>query len=390
MATNHVLFAGGGAAGHLHAGLAVAAQLRQCSSQVEITFAGSGKPRERHTIRTAGYHYSMVPSQPAPQNPIQALRFVTDNVAGYCAARWMLCEQQISLVVGMGGYTSMSVVRAAVARGLPTLLLEQNAIPSRTTRWISRSAAMICSGYEEIRPHLHVQAPLTVTGNPARPAFEHLYRSRQMERGARSEERGARSKERGASSKGRLVILGGAAGARSLNESMPAALRQLGERLAGWQIVHQTGEGQLQATEKRYRQNKVDALAVTYIDDIASVLFASDLVVCRAGGTTLSELALVGIPAVLVPYPRASDDHQMANAKVVAAANACRLISETSQADSFDKALAHELAPLITGESLRLEMGRNMLQLARPEAASEIANMIVSHLHGSSSDLQAA
>ncbi|MEO2045948.1 MAG: UDP-N-acetylglucosamine--N-acetylmuramyl-(pentapeptide) pyrophosphoryl-undecaprenol N-acetylglucosamine transferase [Pirellulales bacterium] len=383
MATNHVLFAGGGAAGHLHAGLAVAAQLRQCSSQVEITFAGSGKPRERHIIRTAGYHYSMVPSQPAPHNPIQALRFVTDNVAGYCAARWMLSEQQISLVVGMGGYTSMSVVRAAVARGLPTLLLEQNAIPSRITRWISRSAAMICSGYEEVRPHLHVQAPLTVTGNPARPVFEHLYHSRQKERGARSEERGTRNK-------GRLVILGGAAGARSLNESMPAALRQLGERLAGWQIVHQTGEGQLQETEKRYRQNKIDALAVTYIDEIAPVLFASDLVVCRAGGTTLSELALAGIPAVLVPYPHASDDHQMANAKVVAAAQACRLINETSQAGSFDKALAHELAPLIAGESLRLEMGRNMLRLARPEAASEIAAMIVSHLHGSSSDLQAA
>ncbi len=130
--TAHVLFAGGGSASHLHPGLAVAEHLRRKMPSATITFAGSGAARERHTVKFAWHHYTMIPAQPMPHNPLQALRFVTDNVAGYCAARWMLREQRVSLVVGLGGSTSVAVVRAAVARGIPVVLLEQNAIPGRT------------------------------------------------------------------------------------------------------------------------------------------------------------------------------------------------------------------------------------------------------------------
>ena len=287
------------------------------------------------------------PAQPIPQNPLQAFRFVTDNIAGYCAARWLLTEQQVSLVIGLGGFTSTSVVRAAAARGIPFILLEQNAIPSQTTRWLSRAATLVCAAFEEVRPHLHVQASVAVTGNPSRPAFERLYERRIGGNVTTlSDQSPSRSK--------RLVVLGGAGGARSLNESMPRALQQLGDCMTDWHIVHQTGEGQLQETESRYRKCGVDALAVTYIDEIASVLFDSDLVVCRAGGTALAELALSGTPAVLVPYPEAADDHQLANAKVFSAAGACRLIDETSQAGALDKALARELSPLVIEETQTL------------------------------------
>ena len=276
-----------------------------------ITFAGTGAARERHTVRLAGHHYTMIPAQPMPRNPLQALRFVTDNVAGYCAARWMLREQRVSLVVGLGGSTSVAVVRAAVARGIPVVLLEQNAVPGRTTRWLSRAAAMVCAAFDEVRPHLHVQAPVTVTGNPSRTAFEELY----FKVHGRSAAAAPRAGDvrlaaaappldpANAARQRRLVIIGGSGGARSLNESIPSALKKLGDALAGWQIVHQTGDGQLQETEARYAQVGVRALTVTHIDEIASVLFASDLVVSRSGGTMLAELALAGAPAILVPYP---------------------------------------------------------------------------------------
>ncbi len=391
----HVLFAGGGSAGYLFPGLAVAARLIERMPDAAITFAGSGKPRERHAVRKAGYLYTMIPSRPSPQNPLQVLRFVTDNAAGFCAARWILREQQTSLVVGLGGYTSMAVVRAAVARGLPTFLLEQNAIPSRTTRWLSRSAAMVCAAFDEVRPHLHVQAAVTVTGNPARQAFEHLYHRKTKAQAANNGDFNENqapdaANVRASQSKKRLVVLGGAGGARSLNESMPAALKQLGPRLDGWQIVHQTGEGQLQETERRYRQQGVNALAVTFIDEIASVLFASDLVVCRAGGTTLAELALAGVPAVLVPYPHTADDHQTANAKVVAAAGGCRLVDETSQDGALDRALARELESLLVDDHLRGEMGLNMGRLAKPQAAVDIADSIAGYLCGSATSGQMA
>ena len=303
----------------------------------------------------------MIPAQPMPRNPLQALRFVTDNVAGYCAARWMLREQRVSLVVGLGGSTSVAVVRAAVTRGIPIVLLEQNAIPGRTTRWLSRAAAMVCAAFEEVRPHLHVQAPVTVTGNPTRTEFEQLYQ-RVNGRGAAA---AAATPQAAARRQRRLVIIGGAVGARSLNENIPSALKKLGDAIAPWQIVHQTGDGQHQETEARYAQHGVRALTVTHIDEIASVLFASDLVVCRAGGTMLAELALAGVPAVLVPFPQATDEHQLANAKVYAAAGACRLIDETQQTGALDAALARDLGALISDDRLRADMACASLRAPR-------------------------
>src|SRR5688572_28784104 len=229
-ASPHVLFAGGGSASHLFPGMAVAEHLRRRLPNIQITFAGTGAARERHTVRIAGHHYTMIPAHAMPRNPLQAVRFVTDNVAGYCAARWMLREQRVSLVVGLGGSTSVAVVRAAVARGIPVVLLEQNAAPGRTTRWLSRAAAMVCAAFEEVRPHLHVQAPVTVTGNPSRATFEDLY-SKVYGRGAGSAGVTGDAARSSAAPhlklhadprrQRRLVVLGGSGGARSLNEAVP-------------------------------------------------------------------------------------------------------------------------------------------------------------------------
>ena len=238
----HVLFAGGGSTGYLHPGLAVAAYLKQRLPQARITFAGTGKAFERHSVRANGHEYVAMPSQPVPRNPFRAMRFVTDNVAGYWASRWYLKEHHVSLVVGLGGYASAPTVRAATSRGIPTVLLEQNAVPSPVTRWLSRSADMVCAGFDDVRAHLPADTPLVVTGNPARPAFEQLYRA------ANEKSKSAGEAPRRPTGKRRLVVIGGVGGARSLNESMPLALQQLGDRLHGWEVVHQTGEGHLQDT----------------------------------------------------------------------------------------------------------------------------------------------
>jgi UDP-N-acetylglucosamine--N-acetylmuramyl-(pentapeptide) pyrophosphoryl-undecaprenol N-acetylglucosamine transferase len=423
MPTPHVLFAGGGSLNHVYPGLAVAEHLRRTVANVQVTFAGAGAARERHLVRAAGHHYTAIPTHPAPRNPLQAIRFVTDNLAGYCAARWMLREQRISLVVGLGGSTSVAVVRAAVDRGLPVVLFEQNAVPGRTTRWLSRAAVMVCAGFEEVRPHIHVQAPVTVTGNPTRMAFEETYfrlhgkhvdasggmASAVRRSGHESPHRHAHADEGMPHNRRqrRLVILGGSAGARSLNEAVPTALAMIGSPLAAWQIVHQTGDGQLVETEARYAQLGVRALAVTHIDEAAPVLFASDLVVCRAAGTTLAELALAGVPAVVVPYPQATDNHQAANAKVFAAAGACRVIDEAKclaganrdgvangaaggEYGSLASALAAELEPLVTDDRLRADMAQAMHRQARPHATAEIASAIAAQLCGGLSSVLAA
>jgi UDP-N-acetylglucosamine--N-acetylmuramyl-(pentapeptide) pyrophosphoryl-undecaprenol N-acetylglucosamine transferase len=126
-----IVFAGGGSAGRLGPGLAVAAHLKERLPEIGITFVGGGKPIERHPVRAAGFNYVTIPSQPIPRNPFLAMRFVTDNVAGYWASRWYLKEHRTALVVGLGGYASAATVRAANSRGIPTVLLEQNGVRAR-------------------------------------------------------------------------------------------------------------------------------------------------------------------------------------------------------------------------------------------------------------------
>jgi len=296
------------------------------------------------------------------------MRFITDNVAGYWASRWYLKEHHVSLVVGLGGYASAPSVRAAMSRGIPAVLLEQNAVPSHVTRWLAGSADMICAGFDEVRAHLPADTPLVVTGNPARPIFEQLHHATISRRpNAGDSPRGA---ER------RLVVIGGVGGSRSLNESMPLALSRLYDRLHGWQVVHQTGEGHLQDTLCRYRDAGVEALVVSFIDELAPLLFQSELVVCRAGGTTLSELALAGVPAVLVPYTRYAEAFQLANADVAVAAGAGTMIDESSLEGPLEEALADHVAPLLGDHARRAAMAANMRSLARPDAAALVTDTI--------------
>lgn len=392
----HIVLAGGSTPGNLYPGLAVASHLLERLPEATITFIGSGRPSERHAVAAAGFAYARLPSRGAPENAVSAVRFVTDNVAGYCACRWYFREKHVSLVIGLGGAASAPAVRAGISRGIPTVILEQNVAPGRVTQWLATSATAVCVGFQQTRSRLPSAAPVIVTGNPARPNFERLYRQRQtwLEGYCALDDEhdppifatrcGAlRSRETQTQETfdKRLVIIGGAAGARSINENVPLALAQLQEQLAGWQIVHQSGEGQLQETEKWYRDAGVDALVVAYIDEMAPVMFDSDLAVCRAGGTTLAELSLAGLPAVLVPYPPVIDFH-MGNAEVFAAAGAATIVDESDLPGPFADELAAHLQPLLVENLHRHRMANSMRRLARPDAAANVTDVICDALSG--------
>ncbi len=374
-----IVIAGGGSPGHVYPGLSIAEALVESIPGVSVLFAGTGRSSERHLVRAAGYNYVALPARPAPQNPFEAVRFVTDNVIGFCAARWMLGEQETALVVGLGGFASAAVTRAAVGRGIPTVLLEQNAVPSRTTKWLAGMVETVCTGFAETENQLLGAAPIVHTGVPPRPNFLHRYRRSQQSISLTS-----RSREK------RLVILGGAVGAQTLNHVMPEVVGQLGRELAGWRIVHQTGDGQLQLTESRYGAASSGVLTVSHIDELASLLFETDIVVCRSGGTLLAELALAGVPAVLVPFPEASDQHQLANAECYRREGAAVVVDERAAGSRLADHLAAELRLLATDENRRAEMAKSMRRLARPEAAEEIARACGTILGATSSHRAAA
>lgn len=358
-----VVIAGGGSPGHVYPGLAIADALRARLPNVSILFAGTGRPLERHLVRAAGYNHMALPAKPAPHNPLEAVRFITDNALGFMAAAWMLREQHTSLVIGLGGYASASTVRAAVGRGIPTVLLEQNATTGRTTKWLSSMVESVCTGFKEVTPYLSPVAEVVHTGTPARPRFLKQYQQWQQQG-----EVVRRSREP------RIVVLGGSGGAQTLNKHMPDVVSRLSEELKDWRVVHQTGEGQLQCTEDRYPSDTSQILTVSYIDELASLLFETDIVVCRAGGTTLAELALAGVPAVVVPFPDASENHQMANAEVYREAGACVVVDEWAAGDRLTDELTSKIRELAADHQRREDMSRAMRGLARPDAADAIAS----------------
>ncbi len=356
----HVVFSGGATGGHLFPGLAVAQRLGQQWPQLKITFAGSGRSWEHEQVSAAGWDYQAIPCRAMPQNPWQGVRFLADNMAGYLAARWLLREHQVSAVVGLGGFASAPMARAAVMAGVPTVLLEQNAVPGKVTRWLAPKANAVCAAMSEVQTQLKSTASVQVTGNPVRADFQALWQKNNELRSSRK----------------RLLVLGGSGGARPLNDAVPRALYKLGEHMHDWQVVHQTGPGEVGRVERLYQKLGVPAVVVSFIHNLPGVLRDTSLVLCRGGGTTLAELSVAGVPAVVVPYPQAADDHQHRNAEVYASADACRLVPQELPEMRLDDRLRDELETLLGSEPCRFRMAQAMRGMARPDAADEVAGVI--------------
>jgi UDP-N-acetylglucosamine--N-acetylmuramyl-(pentapeptide) pyrophosphoryl-undecaprenol N-acetylglucosamine transferase len=402
----HIVFSGGGTAGHLFPGLAVAEQLSAMIPRVRITFCGGEKPFERQAVERAGFDFFSLPSRPLPHGAREAFSFVVENLAGYIAARRFLREEHVTAVVGLGGYVSVPMGRAAIRSHMPLVLLEQNAVPGRATRWLAHKATLVCAAFNETVAGLRCHCPVRVTGNPIRFGFDRDTCLTLSKISALAEENGEGESGRGGDSeiptsrshwalKGparearscQLLILGGSGGAHSLNENVPRALYKIRRQLADWRIVHQSGQADLDATKLLYEKLALPATVMPFISDVPAVLRTTDLAICRAGGTTLAELSAAGVPAVLLPYPHAIDDHQLANARHFSADGGCVTIDEREISDPLDDRLADVLCFLLANDTLRERMSAAMHNLARPTAARDVADLIWSIV--SSRSLQA-
>jgi UDP-N-acetylglucosamine--N-acetylmuramyl-(pentapeptide) pyrophosphoryl-undecaprenol N-acetylglucosamine transferase len=355
-ATLHIVFAGGGTAGHLFPGLAVTEKLVANRPGVRITFVGTGKRLDRDLVAAAGYDYLALPSRPLPRKASEAFSFVMENVAGYFAAGRLLDDEDVAGVVGLGGYASVPLGRAAARRRVPLVLLEQNAVLGRANRWLSRYASLLCTSFEHTERIDHARCAIRFAGNPTRVPMP--------------------PEAKASETKPRLIVLGGSGGARSLNENVPRALYKSGPLLDGWEIMHQTGEADAAATRELYGKLALEARVAAFWPDMPALLAGSRLAICRAGGTTLAELSVAGTPALLLPYPHAADDHQRKNADAFVAAGAARLLDEREVAGRVDDQLAEQLAPLLADANVREELSQGMRRLARPRAAMHVAGLV--------------
>lgn len=356
-----IVFAGGGTGGHVFPALSVADELRRRRPESRIEFVGGRRGIEARLVPGAGYRLRTLPLSGLKGAGLLA-RFsgVVGAASGVlrCTA-WMFADRP-ALVVGAGGYASGPAVLAGRLLGVPTMVMEQNHYPGATNRWLAPWVDAVCVPSRAARERLRGRG--IVTGNPVRPEFFVSIAPR-------------------SSCPPLVLVFGGSRGARSLNRAMVAALPILAGLDPAPRIVHQTGPDDLAEVGEAYRRAAAGLAweVLPFLDDMPCRFAVADIVVCRAGATTLAELAAAGRPAVLVPYPFAADDHQRLNAVEVERAGAAEVILDR---DLSGETLGRLVARLIADPTRRLAMANAARTLARPDAARRIADVAEALIEG--------
>ncbi len=352
-----IVFAGGGSGGHLFPALAVDAAIREACPSAWIKYFCSDRKIDAAILDRAGADYETIPSE-SSAHWRRPWRVVLRNWRGYRQAKGRLKELQADCVIGCGGFASVPTVLAARALGIPIVLLEQNVTPGRATRWLARHADAICVSCKDTLELLAKEAHrVEVTGNPVRPAIVRLRESLPI----------------ATLSAKQLLILGGSLGSSTLNAQVAPVLASLRDELAGWSVVHQAGAESVESLSVQYRTAGLHARVVPFLESIEQEYVRSSLVICRAGATTLWELACLGLPAILIPFTGAKDDHQSHNARWFADRAAAELVDAMDAAQSLEE----RLRKLLASVDERTRIAAAMHALGKPDAAGDIAEHLL-------------
>ena len=343
-----LLLAASGTGGHLFPGIAVAEAARR-EVGAEVLFVGTASGMEKEVIPRLGFPLHLIPAEQLRGRSWWGVaRALWAALRGLKAAWRVVREFAPDLIFSIGGYASGPMVLVGWARRVPCVLLEPNVIPGLTNRLLGRFATRVCVGFPRTT-HFFPAHKAVCTGNPVRwsgPA--------------------PRPQPSTAAAEFTVFIFGGSAGARHLNQTLPQALARVGQEV---RVIHQTGKADYAEVSAAYARLGVVAAVVPFIDNMQEVYTAADLVVCRAGATTLAELTTLGKPAILIPYPYAVDDHQRANAEVLVAAGAAHMILD---AELTPERVSQVIRTLVTNRPQLAAMARAAAALGRPDATTAV------------------
>jgi UDP-N-acetylglucosamine--N-acetylmuramyl-(pentapeptide) pyrophosphoryl-undecaprenol N-acetylglucosamine transferase len=359
-----LMLVGGGTGGHVFPGVAVGEAWLRRFPAGGLVYVGSPTGMEARVVPALGWTFVPVTARRLKNaSPAERVRTLATMPGALTRGARIVARARPSVVLGVGGYVSGPVVMAAGLRGTPTAIAEQNARPGLTNRLLARVARRVYTAFPEAADHLP-RRKVRDLGNPVRDAFRAAARTAAPAGAGR-----------------RVLILGGSQGARALNERLPPALAALRARFPDLQVVHQTGRDKDAPVRAAYAAaGWPEAEVVPFIDDVAGALVRADLVVARAGATTVAELACVGRPALFVPFPFAADDHQAANAASLVAAGGARM--EREEALTADR-LQGVLSDLLGDPDALAAMGRRARERGRPDAADAIVDDLYGLAQGS-------
>jgi len=363
-AEKRLLIACGGTGGHLFPGIAVAEAWTRRGGEVLLLIS----EKQIDALASEGYdhlrfermHSRAMPGLLSPRMP--GFLFGVARSTAWC--RGLLKSFGADAVLGMGGFTSTAPLVAGRLRGLPTFIHESNAVPGRANRLNARFSRTVLVGFERCAPAFGAGRNVEVVGTPLRPSL-----SNRASRTEAVEVFGLRP------DRTTLMVMGGSQGARRLNELVAASLPELGR--AGVQVLHISGFADYETLRPVYEANPEAGVLREFCAEMKYAYAAADLVVCRSGASTLTEVAFFEIPAVLVPYPYAADDHQARNAEIFSRPGAAQL---WPQSELNEENFAGKILGLVNAPDELRKMKEIMGQLAIPDASDRICDVVLDHL----------
>jgi UDP-N-acetylglucosamine--N-acetylmuramyl-(pentapeptide) pyrophosphoryl-undecaprenol N-acetylglucosamine transferase len=349
-----IVIAGGGTGGHLFPGIAIAEEFLKRDPQSRVIFIGTKRGIEHRLLGPLGYELKEIDVEGLKGMGLTALiKSLWAIPKSMWQSRCTLKEFAPDVVIGVGGYASGPAVMAAYLMGIPTAIAEQNALAGNTNRILGKFVNKIFVTYEQSR-NLFAADKVLVTGNPVRAAFaaglDHV-----------KEKKAGR----------RILIFGGSQGAAAINKTMVAMLPLLQKMKDEVRIVHQTGERDCEMVRQAYATFGIEAQVSPFIVDMVSAYAASDLIICRAGATSLAEITAAGKASILIPFPWAANDHQTLNAQAMVDAGAAAMIKES---DLSAEKLFALMQNLLGHEDKLRDMEAKSKKSGRLDAAARIAD----------------
>lgn len=372
-----IIFAGGGTGGHLLPGIAVAEQLVSLNT-FRIIFIGSNRPVEQQIIENAGYQHLQLTSASTSDLKRAPFRFLWNNSRAFLQARRVLLKEKPSVVIGLGGFASVPIVLAASWLKIPIILLEQNIVVGRANQFLFSRSHLVCTSFAETQFNkknaTKAGSPrIRLTGNPVRT---------KIPKAASAKENVFDNLENGL-----ILVLGGSQGATAVNDAVVEMLRQSFQLLPHKvHLVHQTGISDLANVENAYQQLQeiYPGLQVTvqpFFEDLTEWYVQADLVISRAGATTLAELACAGCPTVLIPFPDSIGDHQLLNARYYEENGAADVVEQSQGSVTTAKLLGETVLALLTDRARLNQMRHSMHKVSLPQAARLVADEVAEMIH---------
>lgn len=353
------IISGGGTGGHIYPAIAIANEIKAQIPAAEILFVGAKDKMEMQKVPAAGYKIeglwiSGIQRKITFDNALFPIKFLSSLMK----SKKIIKNFKPDVVIGTGGFASGAVVKVAQQMNIPTVIQEQNSYPGITNKMLASKAAAICVAYDDLEPYFKSNK-IIKTGNPVRQDL--------LEIESKSEE--GRKYYGLQSDKKTIVVLGGSLGARRINQLIEKELSFFKEQNV--QVIWQCGKFYIDEY-KKYHNNK-DIFVFDFIERMDLLFAAADVIVSRAGASSVSELAIVGKPVIFIPSPNVAEDHQTKNAKSVTDKNAAILIKESELDEQFQE----QISLLLTNDEIAQTFRKNIKALALPNATKDIVKEIL-------------